>query len=385
MDPVQTANAVINTIGKAIDYIKSNFTNHVSDNSITKLTKLTRAEPLTIISQDCANLEYLPSLLNNLCSIYSGYFLQAVSIMTNAAVNVEVVRILDALNPNRDSTGFLLQGRHATLTTDMGISAALVAENYKHSLPTPRINAMKEVAALEDAEMHRDTIKVIYEMENLAVGKLLNVDINVPLVDGTSTNGETCRTVTIPVTVRLSPAILNAESLTYLFAHRKEDTGFVERYHSWRAGRIDLIKDMFLCQDLINEYRRAALKDKTGTLQEIVRRVNANRGYGLLTKNPSMAISSNIYVISQDMAREIEGKIGYKFSDPRGREKIFEGTYAMIITVIDIEREMVSFYFNGIAQPATMSVRAIKMSSKTKGPDVGDIMKTLLEGRAPTF
>ena len=381
MDPVQTANAVLATIGKTIDYVKSTFTNHTTDNSMTKLTRLTRAEPLTIISQDCANLEYLPLLLNNLCSIYSGYFLQAVSIMTNASMNIEVVRILDALNPNRDSTGFLLQGRHeaANLSSD-NTHMAMVAENYKFTLP---MSTSQEtiVMAREEAARQQDTIKVIYEMENLAVGKLLNVDIQVPCGDG---SGE-CNTVTIPVTVRLSPAILNNESMAYLFTHRKEDTGIVERYHSWRAGRISLIRDMVFCQDLINEYRKAALKDRTGTLQEIVRRVNANRGYGLLTKNPSMAISSNLYVISQDVAREIEGKVGYRFNDPRGREKIFAGTYAMIIAVVDVEREIVSFYFNGIAQPATMTVRAIKASSKSKGPDVGDIMKTLLDGRAPTF
>lgn len=382
MDPVQAANAVLNVIGKTIDYVKSNFVDHTTDNSLTKLTKLTRAEPLTIISQDCANLEYLPNLLNNLCSIYSGYFLQAVSIMTNAAMNVEVVRILDALNPNRDSTGFLLQGRNASLNSDMGVNATLVMENYKHSLPT--MKKLQVTAALEEANRHQDVIKVVYEMENLAVGKLLNVDINIPCgKDGEPPHEE--RIVTIPVSVRLSPVLLNSESLGYLFTHRKEDRGLIERYHSWRAGRISLIKDMIFCQDLINEYRKAAIKDKTGTLQEIVRRVNANRGYGLLTKNPSMAISSNIYVISQDTAREIEGKIGYKFSDARGREKIFEGTYAMIICVVDVEREMVNFYFNGIAQPAMMSVRAIKASSKNKGPDIGDIMKTLLEGRAPTF
>ncbi len=379
MDPVQATNAALATIGKVIDYVKSNFVDHTTDNSITKLTRLTRAEPLTVISQDVANLEYLPSLLNNLCSIYSGYFLQAVSIMTNAALNIEVVRILDALNPNRDSTGFLLQGRHANLSHDTS-AYTMAMESYTHSLPTKRMMVM----ATEEAETQRDTIKVIYELENLAVGKMLNVDITLPECAEDPKNGRT-KTVTIPITVRLSPAILNEESLSYLFTHRKEDTGFVERYHSWRAGRISLIRDMIFGQDLINEFRRSAIKDRTGTMQEIVRRVNANRGFGLLTKNPSMAISSNLYVISSDVAQEIEGKIGRKFSNPRDREAIFDGTYAMVITVVDPERELITFYFNGIAQPATMSVRAIKASSKTKGPDVGDIMRTLLEGRAPTF
>ena len=375
MDPIKITNTVLATIGRVIDYVKNNVTNYAADTSMTQLTQLTRAEPLTVISQDLANTDYLPTLLNNLTSIYSGYFLQAVSIMTNASLNIEVIRVLDALNPNRDSTGFLLQSRTASTLNASHLGETLFSmETYQHALPTRRLMAMEEAAR------QNDTIKVIYETENLAVGKLLNVDIQVPGKDG----AEPC-TVTVPVTVRLSPVLLNETSLGYLFKHRKEDTGLVERYHSYRAGRIQLIRDMIFGQDLINEYRKAALKDRTGTLQEIVRRVNANRGYGILTKNPSMAIASNLYVISSEVAKEIEGSIGRRFSDARDREKIFEGTYAMIITVVDTEREQVTFYFNGIAQPAVLSVRAIKSSSKTKGPDIGDVMKTLLEGRAPTF
>lgn len=372
MDLVTTTNATLTAVAKALDYFKNNVAGHLSDSSLTSVTKLTRAEPLTIVSQDCSNLEYLPDVLNNLASVYAGYLLQAVSMMTTVN-NVEVIRILDRLNPDRDETGFLLQGRMATESI-----STMLSSNYKFSLPTKQVAAM-EAAAGDDRAFDRDNTKTIYETANLAVGKMVNVGINVQ--DGE--NGT--KIVNIPMSVRLAPALLNEETLTHIFTHRKMDVGFEERYHAWRSGRIEFIKDMIFCQDLINEYRRAAIKDKTGTLNEIVRRVNNSRAFGLLTKNPSLAVASNIYVLSKSTAQAIEAKVGQRFNNPAGRAKILEDTYAMIIAIIDPEWEQVTFYFNGIAYPSTMSVRAMKSGAKGKGPDVGDIMRSLLEGKAPTF
>jgi len=372
VDILQTANATLTAVSKAIDYVKNNIVGHVHDSSLTEVTKLTRAEPLTIISQDCSNLEYLPDVLNVVASIYSGYFLQAVAMLTTVN-NIEVVRILDRLNPDRDSTGFLLQGRMTTESIGLQMK-----DNYKYSLPTKSVLAM-EAALQDDRGFDTSNSKNIYETSNLAVGKLINVGITVKDNEGSS------QIVNVPVSVRLSPAILNEETLTHIFTHRKLDTGFVERYHSWRSGRISLIKDMIFCQDLISAYRRAAIKDKSGTLNEIVRRVNNARAYGLLTQNPSLAVASNIYILSKDSAQAIEAKVGQRFNNQKGREKLLEDTYAMIVCIIDPEWEQATVYFNGIAYPSTISLRAIKSGSKNKGPDVGDIMRSLLEGRAPTF
>lgn len=370
MDLIATTNATLTAVAKMIDYFKTNVAGHLTDTSLTSITKLTRAEPLTIISQDCANLEYLPELLNSIANIWSGYYLQAIAILTRVN-DIEVIRILDRLNPDRDSSGFLLEGRHATENVDN-----LLLSNYKFSLPTKTVMAAE---AAEDPRYDTNNLKTIYETANLAVGKLLSVDIAVTDKDGCS------KVVKIPVSVRLSPAILNEESLSYIFTHRKNDTGIVERYHSWRAGRLALIKDVIFGQDLINEYRRAAMKDTSGTMAEIVRRVNNSRAFGLLTKNPSLAVASNIYVLSSATASSIEAKTGHKFNTLAGREKILENTYAMVIAVVDQEWGQVTFYFNGIAHPSTMSLRSLQSSSKSKGPDIGDIMRTLLEGRAPTF
>jgi hypothetical protein len=367
LDLIETGQSAITGVAKIVDYFKSNVAGHFSDTSLTSITKLLRSEPLTIISQDCANLKELPELLNGLSSIYSAYIMQAVAMLSRVN-DVEVVRILDRLNPNRDSTGFLLQGRLATEGYHTQIK-----DNYKFALPTRKL-----IQEASDSKVSENT-KVLYEMANLAVGKLLNVSISVPTAEGNSKN------VDVPISVRLAPTLLNDESLVHLFSHRKGDESLVERFYAWRAGRIKFIQDLIFCQDLIDEYRRAAIKDKTGTLNEIVRRVTNARSFGLLTKNPSLAVSSNLYVLSKATAQHIESKVGQRFSSPAGREKLLKGTYAMIIAVVDSEWEQTTFYFNGIAQPSNWSFKAMVSANKQKGPDIADVMKSLLEGRAPTF
>lgn len=373
MEAMTAVNTTLTAVAKVIDYFKNNVAGHLSDSSLTSITKLTRSEPYTIISNDCANLEYLPDILNALVSVYSGYYLQAVFVLTRVN-NVEVIRLLDRLNPDRDSTGFLLQGRETALES----AASALLDSYRFSLPTRNTFALEATDA-NDPRFDQINQKTIYETSNLAIGKLLSVDIAV-----TDKNG--CeQLVKMPVSIRLFPAVASEETLSYIFTHRKGDDSFFERLHGVRSGRLSFFRDAVMCQDLIDEYRRAALKDKSGVLKEITRRVNANRAYGLLTKNPSLAISSNLYVLSLDSARKIEAKVGYRFSDPKGRERILKDTYAMIIAVVDIEKEMITMYFNGIAAPAMITRRSLASSSKNKGPDIADVMRSLLQGQVPSF
>lgn len=373
MDIVGNFNSTLTAVAKMVDYFRSNVAGHLSDQSLSKVTKITRVEPLTVVSHDCVNYEHLPVLMDTLSSLYSGFYLQAVAILTRLN-NIETVRILDKLTPDRDATGFLLQSKAITESIQLQL-----AENYIHSLPTRQVMALERQVSGQEPIAGKDIGKQLHEMTNLAVGRLLNVEISAENSAGVVS------TYVIPMTVRLSPALLNEESISHIFTHRKEDTGLVERYHAWRAGRISLIKDAIFCQDLIREYRRAAIKDQTGTLQEIVRRVNNSRTFGLLTKNPSLATASNLYLISKNTAKMIEGKTGQSFKTLQGREKILENTYAMIVGVVDPEWDQVTFYYDGIAQPSTFTIRQLKTANGNKGPDIGDIVKSLMVGQAPTF
>lgn len=166
---------------------------------------------------------------------------------------------------------------------------------------------------------------------------------------------------------------------------KKEDNTLNERYHAWRAGRIGLIKDLILCQDLIDTHRKALMNDDAGVYSQIINRANNAKKFGLLTQNPSLVSASSIFVFSEVIAANIERTLGGKLSNPRIRQKAFENTYAMLLVVIDREWERVIIYHRGIATATEVSIKDIKSMTNSKGPDVTDILRSYIAGNSPSF
>ena len=369
-------NTTLTAIASVINKTKDNFFNYYTTKSLTEATKLTRVEPLTIISRDCINLEYMPDVTQALLSIFCGYYLQAVSMLTQIN-DVEVVRILDKLNPDRDETGFLLTERYTPASESL---KNLVLENYTYSLPT---HSNFKIGLEDDTKP--DNIKYLNEISALSVGKLLNVEICYDKSTGATEDDKEARSVRIPVSVRLMASVIPNSTISHLLAFKTEDNTIIERFHAWRGGRISFFKDLMFCQDLIDEYKRAMIGDETGTMQEIMRRVNNSKKYGLLTKNPSLVSASNLFIMSEEVAREVESKLGGKLSNPKIREKAFENTYAMVLVVVDREWERVTFYNRGISASSDFSIKELKASNKGKGPDIAEILKSFNLGVSPQF
>lgn len=363
------------------------------NSSLADLTKLTRVEPHCIISKDCSNLEYMPDIMQSILALFSSYYLQSVDILKLKILDVRVIKLLDSLNPNRDQTGLFAEADSLSKEAYQNVSI----ESMKFSLPTKRI------ASLEDS---RETIKnldTINELSNLSVGKLINVSIgltqrvpkkslnqNIDLFDKKLGNDDSLYedksyTITIPVNVRLIASILPTSSAINLLTRNKEDDGILERFYKWKAGRISFIKDLVLCQDLIDEYKRTLAEDDDGVISDIFRRVNNSKKYGLITQNPSLNVASNIVVITSETAKEIESKFGGKLSNPVIRNKIFEGTYSMILVVINTDFDRVVFYIRNLEAGTDLSVKEIKTAAKGKGPDILDIFKAMSQGMTPTF
>lgn len=357
----------VQAVAKLVNMVKTG-TNYYTTNSLAEVSKLTRVEPLTILSKDLLPLDYMPDVQNTVLNLFAAYYLQAVNIMTKVH-DVEVIRMLDRLNPDRDSTGFLL-------------SEGMSLESYKHSLP------MSNVARVS---MEDDGAKFnLNDVSNLALGKMLNVSIAYqPGSDpqsGTGGKQEETKTVNLQVALRLMASVVPDETIQHLLSFKSQDNSFVERYHAWRAGRISFIKDLIFAQDLIDEWKRAAIGDESNTMVEIMRRANNAKKFGLLTKNPSLVSASNIFVISEATARSVESRLGGRLSNPKIRDKAFENTYAMLLVVVDREYERVTFYTRGNASATDVSIKEIKSANKNgKGPDIGDLLKSLAIGSPLQF
>lgn len=356
--------------------------------SLADITKIARVEPLVVVSKDCLSVDYMPDVMHNLVNIFSGYYLQAVAI-TARVDRVKVVKVLDSLNPDRDHTGFLM-GLESTKDI-----INLCQESYKYSLPFSSNERVIQTAleSINRVSQEADSLNsVVTEISNLAVGKMLNVSMTLPSApiqqndqQNQANKNKDNNRIEVPVLIRLSPSVLTTDSIMHVLALKTEDQTMSERFHAWRAGRITFIKDLILCQDLIDAHKKALMEDKDGVLSEITRRANNSKVFGLLSGNPSLASASNVFIITEEVARQLELKLGGKLSNPNIRKKAFENTYAMILTVLDRDRDRVIFYHRGIANGTDLSVREIKSANKGNGPDINDILKALLAGNQPTF
>lgn len=356
----------VQTVAKVVNAVK-NVTNYYTTSSLAEVTKITRVEPLTILSKDLLSTECMPDVQGTLLNIFAAYYLQAVDIMTKVN-DVEVIRTLDRLNPDRDGTGFLLENKSGADRSIFSLEA------YQHSLPMPGVRKV----ALEDDNSKNP----LYEQSNLAVGKLLSVRLGGGV---TGEDGQVSKPVSIQVAVRLATNVVPDPTILHLLTFKSEDNSLTERYHAWRAGRISFIRDLIFAQDLIDEWKRASIGDNTDTVQEIIRRVNNSKKFGLLTKNPSLVSASNIFVISETTAREVELKLGGKLSNPKVRQKAFDNTYAMIIAVVDREYQRVTIYIRGTVAATDVSIRELQAANKGKGPDITDMLRALNIGSPMSF
>ena len=79
--------------------------------------------------------------------------------------------------------------------------------------------------------------------------------------------------VTIPIHIRLLVNVVGSKTIDSLLVRHKEDISFSERWYSWRAGRIGFWKDLVMCQDLIRERKKLALDSESDIVGKIDTRV----------------------------------------------------------------------------------------------------------------
>lgn len=350
----------LNAISKAISLIRSS--NKTS--SLIDYTSVARVEPIALIDMDALQHDMLPDVMQSLQSIFSGYYLQAIALSNNIN-KINIKHHLDKLNPTRD-------GSLISIGLDM-----ISTESYKFSLPAleaiplnPPENTTK--VSIGTGAAHSHNIDMVTELTNLSVGKMLSVEIS----DGQNR-------VSIPISIRLMANAIPSSSIVHILSVGNKDTTFMERYHGWKSGRLEFIRDIVFCQDLIDAHKQEILKDKTGIYGEILKRRKNNALATIASGQPSIATASNILVCTSNTLRTLEGNIGKQLKDFNTRQKLFEGSYLMLIAVIDKEWDRVTIYHRGINLPTEVSMRDLKVSNRNTGPDVMEIMKAFQLGNSP--
>lgn len=331
--------------------------------SLIDYTRVARVEPICLIDNDLMFYEELTEVQQSVLSILSGYYLQAMAISVNVG-RIEVMHHLDKLNPSRSAVD----------SAANSLGWAMATESYKHRLPMYDGSvAMEAEKDRTQAIIGKDSMALQKELANLSVGKMLSVTI--------SDEGHTAE---IPVSVRLIASALASDSLVHILSVGNQDTSVKERYHAWRAGRLEFIRDLVLCQDLIDAHTNN-LMSADQVYANMLKRRQGNRLATLVSGNPSVATASNIAVLSSSSASALELKVNGKLENFKTRQKLFEATYLMLMVVVDKEWGQVTIYHRGIPQASQLSVRDLKSANKGSGPDVGEILKAYRLGNAPSL
>lgn len=352
--------------------------NSMRSNSLVEYTSATRVEPIAIVDHTIADLPVMSDVTNSATRLFAGYYLQAVAISTNIN-NVQVVRVLDKLNPSRrPSDGF---GNIIALESKKfanGMLPGFSLEGKKHSVritPAVESNDDDDFHFVEtSSRVDQQTSKEVAALAtNLSTGIMLNVEITVD-----------DKTVVIPVSLRLITALSQPSVTVQMCAYAGKDKSLSARYNGYKTGELS-IKDMIFCVDLIDSHKEALMKDRSGVYGEIVKRRNKNNLSGLLSLNPSVSTASNIMIISADTARDIENELNGKLSDFKLRQRIFDGTYLILMFIVDPRWEQVTIYHRGMKIPTEISFKQLKSQKGGKDVDIGEILKMYQLGNTPTF
>ena len=340
--------------------------------SLIDYTRVARVEPVTLIDSDCMMLDNLKQILETQLCMFAGYYLQAVSLSATVG-NVQITKELGKFNPHR-SPGQDIE-RYLTLES---YEYRLPMDDYKVALEASKVatkpaSAKSAVNSNAGPIFNKDSLGTLREESNLAVGKQFNVEI---------TRGE--HKANVPINIRLQTMSVPTLNLLHILSIGSKDTSFTERWHQWRSGQISFIKDLCLCQDLIDDHRNKLISSKDNIYSSIMKTKNKNFLSAIFTGSPSVATASNLVVVSEDTIKQLEREINGKFSDFNTRQKVFKETYLMIVAVVDKEWGQVTFYHRGIPHPTELDFNAIKSISH-KGPDVSDILKAYKVGHSPTL
>lgn len=342
--------------------------------SLTDLSKPSRVQPLVVIDSSLGDEEHIVDVMRTVLSIFTGYYIQGVNSIMPVG-RVDTMKILDALNPDRSMLPHGLSGLKDHVWSKEAFANGLPSLEAMTTEGESRL--IVSIEKQSDAEPGMDAagdLKRVYESENLAVGKLVNINV---------TDGD--KSAKIPVTIRLVPSRLPSSTITHIFTAVAGKGTWSERWHLWRAGQISFVKDLIFSKDLIDAHRKALINDTSNVYMSMSSRKSWNTAVSAKTGTPSLADASNILVISKETSIDIGRKLGGKLDSVRIRRHLFDSTNLMLLVVVDDQRERVVIYHRGLDLPTDSSFREIKSSEKGKGPDITEILKAYSMGATPTI
>ena len=355
----------------------------VNSKSWIDFTSVTDIEPLVLIGSDIRHEKIMEAVQQMTLKTYMSYYLRAASMLSNLK-SVEMLRRLDMLNPNRkieDSLFDIGQPVFEAVQAASGTVAGSMEDAYhldnaevedqpyldfEYFTPMPASHA---AASLEADTKGRgmtigDELKGMGKKVDQSTGQSAKVKFS---EDGTDFD--------VHVNFRLATYTEDRDVIVSTFSIGSKRNTAKERKHRYKSGELTFA-DRYFFRDIIKTHRNTLIKSKTNFYQDTLRRRSNQQVTNAMKMGASTAEISGGIIISARTAMAIEREIGGPLSDFSTRENALDKVSAMLLVVVDPDKEEVTLYRYSVREVVTMDYYSLS-DGNAKGPDMMDLMKSI--------
>lgn len=344
----------------------------VNSKSWIDFTSVTDIEPLVLVDSDIRHEKIMEAVLQTSLKMYMSYYLRAASMLSNLK-SVEMLRRLDMLSPNRKLENTVYDLGQGAFQTVQGAAAAATG-SMEQAYHLPDEEETTEVPPYLDyeyfipvsstsASLESDELKGLKRLD-IAAGQSAKVKFS---EDGTDFD--------VHVSFRLVPYVEDRDVILSAFAVGSKRNTAKERRHRYKSGELSFADRWFL-RDIIKTHRNTMIKSKTNFYQDTLRRRSTQQVTNVMKGGQTTAEISGCIIISARTAVAIEREIGGSLDDFATRENALNQVSAMLLLVVDPDKEEVGIYRYSVREKITLDFYALKDFNE-KGPDMMDLMKSI--------
>lgn len=189
------------------------------------------------------------------------------------------------------------------------------------------------------------------------------------------------RTFEVPMVVKASVVYAPMADITNLFSKDSVDNQIFARWHAANAGVISW-KQFFIPNDLVKEYKKALLRDRSDLYKLLNNRLEASAGKVITSGFEGFGKYAASYIIHKDEVLPLERLINSKLKTAESGATLLEAGKGLFFYVVDDAHELVDIYTT-LPSKTTVDMKSLKKSDKKD--ELVDVIKTMLTNKSTTI
>jgi hypothetical protein len=366
-----------------------------TNGSITKLLSSNIIEPVIIASNNTKDVDVVDKILELNTDIFASFFMQAFNVLT-VQHGLSQDQAIDILGTDNGGLNRLLSYGSSQLSKEdfKDEVASLLGDDMFLSIEAKReTRPVSTVASSLRGEESQNKVKDqpthVLLQRNLEVSITSEIEIVNP--NKSEKNPEkTKHTVVIPIIIKAHVLFVGTDTILNMLAPNAADKGFFNRLDEYRSGAIS-VWDLVFANDLISKYKDNKINGKDDLTTMINDRslsahskLLSNYGKGGEMKGIGFENFYNMLVITDEDKIRIDKHLSGNMFKEKYKQELLEQAHALTATIIDQDHERVSILTKDIRGISDIGFKALSKRSD-RNADLGDVVKALMNNRAPVF